>query len=166
LEIALGGAGAPRHKLAQHGWRLVDPLAVTRDPWTYQDYLQRSRGELSVAKHGYIAGRCGWFSERTACYLACARPAVVQDTGFSDIFPCGRGVWAFDSAESAIEGIRQMESDHIAHCRAARELAAEYFDSDRVLESLLERAFNSKVPDRSRPSTGAEMTFHDGSLHV
>jgi hypothetical protein len=149
LEIALGGAQAPRSKLEQFGWRLVDPLAVTRDPWTYQEYLQHSRGELSVAKQGYVASRCGWFSERTACYLASGRPAVVQNTGFSSIFPCGRGIWAFEDAESALEGICHVDADYLAQCRAAREFAVEYFDSRKVLEFLLERAMNATEVVRS-----------------
>jgi hypothetical protein len=149
LEMALGGAQAPRRQLEQIGWRVVDPLAVTRDPWTYQRYLQSSRGEFSIAKQGYVASRCGWFSERTACYLACGRPAVVQDTGFSSIFPTGRGVWAFADAESAIEGLHQIEQEYRAQCVAARELAVEYFDSQKVLSQLLERAFNAISADHS-----------------
>ena len=142
LEIALGGASAPRRELQRLGWRLVNPLAVTRDPWTYQQYLQRSRGELSVAKHGYMHGRSGWFSERTACYLATGRPAIVQDTGFSRCLPTGKGLWAFHSADSARLAIEQVNATYPAQCRAARELAAEYFDSRKVLQSLLERCLN------------------------
>jgi hypothetical protein len=144
LEIALGGAQAPRRELQARGWRLVDPLAVTRDPWTYQTYLQRSRGEFSVAKHGYVESRCGWFSERTACYLASGRPALVQDTGFSGILPCGRGLWAYSDADSALEGLRQVEANYQQHCRAARELATECFDSRTVLASLLKRSVDAQ----------------------
>ena len=149
LEIALGGSSAPRQELQRLGWRLVDPLAVTRDPWTYQAYLHSSRGEFSVAKHGYIAGRSGWFSERTACYLATGRPAVVQDTGFSRHLPCGEGLWAFDTADSAKEALQQVDVNYRAQCRAARDLAAEYFDSRKVLPSLLERSatFAAKTPN-------------------
>ena len=88
--LALGSATAPRERLRDHGWHLVDPLAVTRDPWTYQRYIEKSKAEFSVAKHGYVVSRCGWFSERSACYLAAGRPVVVQDTGFSDRLPTGR----------------------------------------------------------------------------
>jgi hypothetical protein len=141
LEIALGGSSAPRQELEGLGWRIVDPLEVTRDVWTYQMYLQSSRGELSVAKHGYVVGRTGWFSERSACYLATGRPVIVQDTGFSRYLPCGEGLWAFDDARSAVEAIEAVAANYEIHCRAARELAAEYFDSSRVLTSLLDRAF-------------------------
>jgi hypothetical protein len=143
LEIALGGIWEMKAKLEPLGWRLVDPLRVTRDPWTYQDYIQRSRGEFSVAKHGYVVGRSGWFSERTACYLATGRPAIVQDTGFSRHIPCGEGLWAFDDVEMAASALDQVERDYQRQCRAAREIAAEYFDSSKVLNSLLERAFST-----------------------
>ena len=143
LEIALGGRSAPRTELEQSGWRLVDPLAVTRDPWTYQQYVRGSRGEFSVAKHGYVVGRSGWFSERTACYLAMARPAIVQDTGFSRHLPCGAGLWAFHDADSAIEALDGVAADYPSQCRAARDVAAEYFDSRKVLQALLERSTNS-----------------------
>lgn len=144
LEIALGGNTAPRSDLRQLGWRLTDPLSVTRNPWTYQTYLGMSRGEFSVAKHGYVASCSGWFSERTACYLAMGRPAVVQDTGFSKHLPCGAGLFAFDDAETAINAIERVETDYNSQCRAARELAANYFDSRIVLRSLLERAFSAR----------------------
>jgi hypothetical protein len=140
LEIALGGETAPRRELQLLGWRIADPLSVTRDPWTYQEYLRSSRGELSVAKHGYVASCSGWFSERTACYLAMGRPAVIQDSGFSKHIPCGAGLWAFHDAETATHAIEEIEADYHRQCRAARELAAGYFDSKTVLRSLLERA--------------------------
>jgi hypothetical protein len=141
LEIALGGTSAPRRQLKGLGWRIVDPLHVTRDLWSYQQYLRASRGELSVAKQGYVAARCGWFSERTACYLATGRPAIVQDTGFSRFLPCGEGLWAFDDMTSAMEAIETVVSNYEAQCRSARAIARELFDSRHVLTSLLDRAF-------------------------
>jgi hypothetical protein len=141
LEIALGGASAPRQELERCGWKIVDPLVVAREIASYQEYLRMSRGELSVAKHGYVASQCGWFSERTACYLATGRPAVVQDTGFSCKLPCGTGLWAFADAVAAIDAIENINANYDAECRRARELAAAYFDSRKVLASLLEQAF-------------------------
>lgn len=143
LEIALGGHTAPRQQLTEMGWRLVDPLAITHDPWTYQRYIQHSRAEFAVAKHGYVASRCGWLSERTACYLASGRPAVVQDTGFSDHLPCGSGLLPFHDLKSAKQAIERVQSDYWAHCQAARDLAATYFDSSKVLVSLIERALST-----------------------
>jgi hypothetical protein len=144
LEIALGGNSAPRVELAKSGWRLIDPLVVTRDPWTYQDYISRSRGEFSVAKQGYVASKSGWFSERTTCYLAAGRPAIVEDTGFSLVFPCGLGLLPFHSLDTAIYAIDHLQSNYRNHCEAARELAKGYFDSAVVLTSLLERAFSTQ----------------------
>jgi hypothetical protein len=143
LEIALGGASAPRQELEQAGWQIVDPLVVACDISSYQEYLRMSRGELSVAKHGYVAAQCGWFSERTACYLATGRPAVVQDTGFSRYLPCGAGLWSFDDASAAIDAIDNINANYDAECRSAVELAAAYFDSRKVLTSLLEQAFTA-----------------------
>jgi hypothetical protein len=141
LEIALGGHAAPRDELKRRGWRVVDPLVVARDPWDYQKYLAMSRGEFSVAKHGYITSQSGWFSERSACYLAMKRPVIAQDTGFSEHLPCGSGIWAFADADSAINALNQVQSNYLRECRVARELASEYFDARKVLTSLIERSF-------------------------
>jgi hypothetical protein len=140
LEMAIGGHRVPRSELQRDGWRLMDSLTVTRTPWTYQRYIQDSRGEFSVAKHGYVVAGTGWFSERTACYLASGRPAVVQDTGFSRHLPCGHGLWAYKDLQSAVDSLDSVQSNYHDQCRAARDLAAEYFDSRKVLSSLLERA--------------------------
>jgi hypothetical protein len=145
LEIAIGGVSAPRGELSQQGWRLVNSLDVTRDPWSYQEYLQRSRGEFSIAKHGYVVTRSGWFSERTACYLASGRPAVVQDTGFSRHIPQGMGVFAFDDAESAVVALNEATTNYEKHCRAAREIAEAYFDSDTILGSLIDESMSAKT---------------------
>jgi hypothetical protein len=140
LELALGSASAPRQRLRAHGWHVRDPRAPTRDPWAFQRYVARSRGEFSVAKHGYVASRCGWFSERTTSYLASCRPAVVQDTGFSDWLPTGRGVLAFSTPDEAAAALEQIESRYDEHCRAAYELVAEFFDARAVLGDLLAAA--------------------------
>jgi hypothetical protein len=138
LEIALGSASAPRSALQTAGWLLRDPLEVTRDPWTYQQYLQQSRGEVSVAKSGYVSARCGWFSERSCCYLFSAKPVVVQDTGFTKLLPVGLGLHAFENCEQAAAAIQRIEANYAAECRAARELAEEFFDATRVLTNLFD----------------------------
>ncbi|HEX5725697.1 MAG TPA: hypothetical protein VFX98_09555 [Longimicrobiaceae bacterium] len=138
LELALGSESAPRDQLRAHGWTLRDPLAVTRDPWTYQQYLRESKAEFSVAKHGYVAARSGWFSERTAAYLASGRPTLVQDTGFSAWLPVGAGLLAFSSPDEAAAGVEEIDRRYAFHCRAAREVAERCFDSRAVLEELLE----------------------------
>ena len=141
LELSVGSATAPRSLLAARGWRLRDPRDPTRDPWIYQDYIRASKGEFSVAKHGYVATRSGWFSERSACYLASGRPALVQDTGFSQHLPSGEGLLAFSSPEEALDGIGRIDADYPSHCRAARRVAEEHLDARRVLPALLERSW-------------------------
>jgi hypothetical protein len=105
----------------------------------YRDYLQCSRGELSVAKNLYVATRSGWFSCRSACYLAAGRPVVVQDTGFSQVLPTGEGLFAFADGQEAGSAIDVVESNYSFHSGAAREFAAEFLDARRVLGSVLER---------------------------
>jgi hypothetical protein len=145
LEVALGSEAAPRSALRRQGWNVRDPLRVTKDPWTYQRYIRRSKGEFSVAKQGYVLGNCGWFSERSAAYLASGRPVVVQETGFSDWMPTGRGVVAFGSPEEAIAGLREVNERYEAHCRAAREIAEAYFDARKVLPTLIEAAVRNRL---------------------
>lgn len=136
LELAVSGR-APREALTANGWRLVEGHAVSSDGEVYRDYIQGSRGEWSVAKQAYVATRSGWFSCRTACYLAAGKPAVVQDTGWSKFYPAGRGLLAFSTLEEATNAIASVERDYASHCRSAREIAAEYFDADKVLKKLL-----------------------------
>jgi hypothetical protein len=153
FELALGGHTAPQDRLLALGWQLRDPLAVSLDPWSYQDYLRGSRAEFGAAKHGYVASGSGWFSERTANYLALGRPAVVQDTGFSRHLPTGEGLFAFDDAQGAAAAIDAVESNYARHASAARELVAEHFDASRVLTRLLEQATRSALaPPRPKPA--------------
>lgn len=137
LELALGSPDAPRERLQRCGWLLSDPLAATLDPWSYQAFIQRSLGEFSVAKHGYVTAHTGWFSERTACYLASGRPAVVQDTGFSEHLPTGRGLLTFTNPDEAVAAIRAVTMDPVAHGMAAREVAEQCFGSGAVLKELI-----------------------------
>ncbi len=137
LELALGGGQPPRELLQQQGWQLVDGVSISRTPWLYRDYLQDSLAEFSTAKNAYVASRSGWFSCRSACYLALGRPVVVQDTGFSDLFEVGRGVLAFNDLDGALAGLDAVRNDYATHAAAARSFAARYFDSDQVLARLL-----------------------------
>lgn len=141
LELALGTRDAPRNELEAAGWRLRNPLVPTADPWTYRRYLRGSRGELTVSKHGYVVARTGWFSERSANYLAGGRPVIAQDTGFSDVLPTGDGLFAFSTIDEAAAALEEVDADHERHCRVAREIAIEFFDSRKVLTRLLEDAF-------------------------
>jgi hypothetical protein len=139
LELALGSPNAPRARLAQAGWIIHDPLEVTRDPWSYQRYIRKSKAEFSVAKHGYVSSRTGWFSERSAAYLASGRPVVVQETGFSEWLPPGCGVVTFHTPEEAAGGIQEVSANYERHCAAARSVAEKYFDARRVLTDLLNK---------------------------
>ena len=124
--------------LRDHGWGLVDPLAAAGTPGAYARFIRASGGELGVAKSGYVESRCGWFSDRSACYLASGRPVVAQETGWSSHLPEGDGLLAFDDVAGAAAAIERIEADPTGHSRAARALAERVFDSDRVLPPLLE----------------------------
>jgi hypothetical protein len=139
MEMTVSAPTGVRKRLAAGGWQLADPLEITRDPWTYQHYLWASRAEFGVAKHGYVSTQCGWFSDRSSAYLAMGRPAIVQDTGFSEFLPCGEGLLAYRTPDEAVADIRRLHNDYDAHCRAARAVTEEYFDARRVLTDLLER---------------------------
>lgn len=138
--LALGTEDAPRSELEEAGWRLADPLEVTKDLWTYRAFIQDSKAELSIAKHGYVVSRSGWFSERSAAYLASGRPVLAQDTGFGRHLPTSEGLVAFDDLEGAVAGIEEISANYEAHCRAARSVAQECFASDGVLSELLDAA--------------------------
>ena len=140
FQVALGSPTAPHTTLQAQGWEVLDPLALTTDPWVYQDFMRASKAEFSVAKHGYAATGSGWFSERSAGYMACGRPVVVQDTGFSRVLPTGLGLLAFGTPEEALAALAEVDARYGAHCRAARELVESHFEAGRVLASLLARA--------------------------
>jgi hypothetical protein len=136
IELAVNG---PRDLLREHGWRCVDAFAVSADPWRYHSHLTASRGEFSVAKRTYVETNSGWFSDRTACYLASGRPAVVQETGFSHSLPTGEGLLSWRTPDEALEALRRVEQDHERHSAKAREIAIEQFDAPRVLGKMLEQ---------------------------
>lgn len=141
FEIALDMAAEDEvdaARLRDGGWRLVDPGSVANDPLRYREYLQGSRGEFQVAKNMYVRSRSGWFSDRTACYLASGRPALVQDTGLDGELTGGLGLVTFTSLEDAVQGVQCIEAEWARHSRAARELAMEHFDSRRVLTRLVD----------------------------
>jgi hypothetical protein len=144
LVLAIGSDTAPRKRLAAEGWEVLDPISVTRDPWQFQNFVQQSKGEFGVAKHGYVVSRSGWFSERTANYLASGRPAIVEDSGFTDWMNPTAGLMAFSTPEEAVESLRAVDVDYDAHCMAAREVAATYFDHRLVLGQLLDTAMGQR----------------------
>jgi hypothetical protein len=137
FELAVNG---PRALLERHGWGTVDAMAVSRTPEMYRDFIHGSRAEFGVAKRTYVANRTGWFSDRTECYLASGRPALVQDTGWTAHLPHGEGLLAFSTPEEALAGIDRINSDYARHARRAEEVARECFDAGRVLTRLIDEA--------------------------
>jgi hypothetical protein len=125
--------------LRDRGWLLSDPSLAAATPSAYLRFLQGSGAELMVAKGMYVDSRSGWFSERSICYLACGRPVLAQDTGLGELYPTGRGLVTFSTLDEAVAGVESIVADHSGHSAAARALAEEYFDSDRVLTRLADR---------------------------
>jgi len=138
--IAVGGGNAPKNRLLQHGWHVIEGESVSVTPDQYQDFIAGSHGEFSPAKHVYVAMRSGWFSSRSACYLAAGKPVVTQDTAFSSILPTGQGLFSYTNLEEAVTAIREITANYSQHAKAARMIAEEHFDSNTVLNQLIEKA--------------------------
>jgi hypothetical protein len=122
------------------GWRLADPRPVSAGMDEYRDFISGSRGEFTVAKDIYVRPNSGWFSDRSVCYLASARPVITMKTGFSRFYPAGEGLFEYSDTEVALAAIEAVNADYPRHSRAARRLAAEYFDSDAVIGRLMKDA--------------------------
>jgi hypothetical protein len=124
--------------LAKNGWGLLDPVQVTATPDSYRRFIQSSRAEFGIAKSGYVAARCGWFSDRSVCYLASGRPVIAQETGFRRFLPTGEGLLSFETSAEVLEAIAALRRDYGRHARAARAIAEDHFDSDKVLARILQ----------------------------
>jgi hypothetical protein len=141
FEIALASKDVEAIALFEsHGWRVVDAIGLTSDILPYRDYVLSSRGEFTVAKEQYTRPRSGWFSDRSACYLAAGRPVITQETGFSKFLPTGEGLFAFLTAEDVLAAVETIEGDYALQCQRARDIAVEYFAAEKVLSHLMERA--------------------------
>ena len=123
--------------LTDNGWSLLDPGAVAADPWAYRDFISGSRAEFMIAKNMYVQSRSGWFSDRSACYLASGKPVLAQDTGLASVLPTGTGLLTFTTLGEALEGLERLDRDGAQHRRAARAIAEDCLDSDKVLTRLL-----------------------------
>lgn len=134
---ALGMEAVARSLLETNGWRLANSLDFTTDPWPYRDYIRSSRGEFTVARDLNVRLQSGWFSERSACYLAAGRPVVTQDTGFGRAIPVGEGVFAFTTIDDILSAFDKIASNYQKQSRAALAVAEEYFKAERVLDRLL-----------------------------
>jgi hypothetical protein len=142
FELALGIHPDEVNDLAalrENGWGMLDPASVAATPDEFRRFVQGSWAEFGLAKLGYVVSDSGWFSDRSACYLASGRPVIAQDTGFDRRLPTGQGLLTFSTAEDVIAALEELDRDYERHRAAARELAVEHLDSDRVLGSLLER---------------------------
>jgi len=129
-----------RAKFLRNGWRLHSPLQLSVDYWLYRDYIRRSKGEFTVAKDQYIRLNTGWFSDRSACYLAAGRPVIIQETGFTKIYGSKAGLLSFRSLSEIVDAVKVINADYAKHSRAARALAREFFEAENVLKSILDRA--------------------------
>ena len=138
MEIALSGA-APFDQLRHNGWQVVNGYEKSSTMEVYQNYLSSSRGEWSIAKNAYVASHSGWFSTRSAAYLALGKPVVVQDTGFRPYYPVGEGLFDFATIDEAVAAIENIESDYRRHCEAARSIAESHFAAGSVLTRLLQQ---------------------------
>ena len=134
---------SPADLLSYYGWNVVDPAEKCNDMDAYRDYISCSKAEWSVAKGGYAISKPGWFSCRSACYLAAGRPVIVQDTGFSQVLPEGEGILGFNTLNEAQEKIEEVEAHYTLHAKRAREIADEYFDASKVLQQLIDNAYAS-----------------------
>jgi len=129
-----------REKFERNGWRLVSPLQMSIDYWHYRDYIQQSKGEFTAAKDQYVRLNTGWFSDRSACYLAAGRPVITQETGFTKNYGGDAGLLAFRSLGEIADAVKKINTDYPKHSGAARQIAREIFEAEKVLKSLLDRA--------------------------
>lgn len=140
LALAIdAGDRADEQILRTAGWTLVDPRRVAGTSTAYRRFIGSSKAELGFAKAGYVTAACGWFSDRSACYLASGRPVIAQDTGLAGHLPLGEGLLTFRSAQDALGAIEQLNASYDRHARAARQLAETLLDARLVLPRLLDR---------------------------
>jgi hypothetical protein len=140
FELAVTADATVRERLRLHGWGQTDALAVSGDIHAYRQYIQGSRGELTVARDQYTRPHTGWFSDRTACYLAAGRPVITQETGFSKVLPTGRGLFAWRTIDDILAAVETIEANYALHCEAAAEIATEFFAAEKVVGRLMAEA--------------------------
>lgn len=131
---------ATRRKFERNGWRLRCPLQMSVDYWLYRDYIQCSKGEFTVAKDQYVRLNTGWFSDRSACYLAAGRPVITQETGFTRNYGGDAGLLSFRSVGEIVDAVKKINRDYAKHSRAAYDVAREFFEATKVVKSILNRA--------------------------
>jgi len=140
VELAIGALGdGDWETLEQRGWRLRASASLA-EPDSYRSYVRSSLGEFTAAKEQYVRPRSGWFSDRSVCYLAAGRPVITEDTGFGRTLPVGEGLLTFSDAQEALDAIAAVAADYDRHAAAAREIAREYFDAERLMADMLQAA--------------------------
>lgn len=142
LALSLGGAAEEQAALEERGWRVREAHDIASTPQDYRRYIARSRGEFSCAKPSCVRLQNAWVSDRTLCYLASAKPAVVQHTGASRLLPDDAGLFRFRDLDDARRCLETVAADYDRHCRLARALAVECFDARTIARKLLERALS------------------------
>lgn len=147
MEIALAGAPKDKSAFEQGSWLITSAQAATLSVQRYLEYIAGSRGEFSVAKNIYVKTRCGWFSDRTAAYLATGKPAIVQDTGWTEFLPHGEGLFGFQTEEEVARAIAEVDRDYERQCQAARRVAEEYFAAGKVLGEMLRQCDLPAAPN-------------------
>ena len=141
MELATDLNSGPDYERAvTGGFKVVPALPMSLNPESYRQYISSSRGEFTAAKDLYVRTRSGWFSDRSACYLAAGRPVITQRTGFEKSIPTGAGLLGFDDADEAVKAVHAVNADYANHARAARELACEYFDALKLLDEIAQTA--------------------------
>src|ERR1044071_304065 len=140
FELAAGVDDQVKRRVNAQGWRQARSIAISRDIEGYRNYIQQSRAEFTVARDQYVRANTGWFSDRSACYLAASRPDITHETGFSKFLPIGKGLFGFKTSDDILNAVDAIESDYEGNCRAAREIAAEHLAAEKVVGSLMERA--------------------------
>jgi hypothetical protein len=140
FELAAGVRPEVRERLQRLNWRLSDSISVSTQVDSYRDYIRHSRGEFTVARDQYVRPKTGWFSDRTACYLAAGRPVITQETGVRGVLKCDKGLYGFTTMDDILSAVDAIESDYAGNSRAAREVAAEYFAAEKVVGDLMQRA--------------------------
>ena len=138
-ELATDANASARAMLESKGFAVEDGVAISASVDSYREYICGARAEFTAARDQYVRPRTGWFSDRSACYLAAGRPVITQETAFSKFLPTGRGLFAFETLDDVLGAVDAIESDYAAHSKAALEIAREYFAAERVLSSLMER---------------------------
>jgi len=141
-KFCIAQMGLQPEELTSRGWEAVPGEVISRTPESYRGFIRQSRGEFSVPKHGYVAMRGGWFSDRSVGYLASGRPVLIEDTGLSDWLPVGEGLLTFTDPDSALRAIETVNADYERHRNAARQIATAHFATDKVLPALLAAAMN------------------------